>query len=75
MLALKGIYLDINSAMCQEFAKHFKIKLNELPHKILILKEKLRKGDKFSKTEIVKLRDLSLEFIKECEHVLQKNDF
>ncbi len=72
MLRVKGTYLDVNKKICEEFKKVYNIPLKDWPQKVLSLKKKLRKGRTFSKKEVIEIKAISLEFIKQCEDVLNK---
>jgi len=68
MLRLKGKFLGIDRDMCNEFIKNYSFSLNNLPLKILEMKERIRQGDKNISPD---LKNESMNFLEECENLLK----
>ena len=71
MLRTRKIYAETDLKMCKLFEKKFSITSNKLPFEFYLYKKRLRKNGFFDKSDINKIKEKSLNFIKECENVLK----
>lgn len=70
MLRTKKIYAETDLRMCKTFEKEFPIISNKLPYEFLLYKKRLREKRGFEDNELIRIKEKSLNFIKECEHIL-----